>query len=182
MNTTPSAGNLFVWVGDNTACVRITGRANFTTSVDFKKLMQHFRGTGQAKVVLDLSECLLMDSTFLGVLANEAKTRSATKDGHTEPGVELVNPNQRIRDLLDNLGVVSLFNVVQCEASKETFEPVQPAEGISREEITRTCLDAHLALMELSPGNVPKFKDVTHFFAENLKKLQDESLKSSPQQ
>lgn len=169
-----SSGNLFVWVGDQAACVRVTGRANFTTSVDFKKLMQHLRTTGPARVLLDLTECVLMDSTFLGVLANEAKNRCVSREGQIEPGVELLNPNQRIRDLVDNLGVAHFFKLVQCEASKESFEPVQPAQGVSREEITRTCLEAHLTLMNLNPNNVPKFKDVAHYFEETLKKAQNE--------
>lgn len=165
-----SSNNLSVWVGEKAACVRVTGRASFTTSVDFKKLMQHFREAQRPTVVLDLTGCVLMDSTFLGVLANEGKNRCVIREGQTVPGVELVNPNQRIRDLLDNLGVAHLFKVMQCEAPQETFEPVQPATGTSREELTRTCLEAHLTLMEINPNNVPKFKDVAQYFAEKLKK------------
>ena len=172
MNTNPSSGNLSVWIGDQAACVRISGRANFTTSIDFKKVMQHFRDAGRSRVVLDLSQCLLMDSTFLGVLANEGHKRSVACDGRIEPGIELVNPNQRVRDLIDNLGVAHFFQQVQCAASTETFEPVQPAEGVSREEVTRTCLEAHLKLMELNSNNVPKFKDVAKFFAEALQNPQ----------
>lgn len=172
-------GTLSVWVGDKVACVRIAGRANFTSSVDFKKLMQHFRETQRESVVLDLTDCALMDSTFLGVLANEAKSRSTQRDGRTEPGIELLNPNQRISDLVDNLGVAPLFKIAHCEASKEAFEPVAPDKTVSREEITRTCLEAHLTLMELNPNNVPKFKDVAQFFAETLKKGQDASLDGS---
>lgn len=165
-----SSGNLFVWVGEELACVRVTGRGNFTTSVDFKKLMQHLRETGHEKVVLDLTDCLLMDSTFLGVLANEGQRRRNTTAEGTVPGVELVNPNQRIRDLIDNLGVSHLFKMTQCDPAQESFEAVAPSEGVSREEITRTCLEAHEALMAINPANVPKFKDVAQFFAENLKK------------
>ena len=170
-----SSGNLLVWVGEQGVCVRVTGRANFTTSVDFKKLMQHFRETGQTRIVLDLTECVLMDSTFLGVLANEGKNRCVSRDGQTEPGLELLNANQRVRDLIDNLGVVHLFKLAQCEASQETFEPVQPSEGVSREEVTRTCLEAHLTLMNLNPNNVIKFKDVAQYFSDTLKRQQQEA-------
>jgi anti-sigma B factor antagonist len=170
MNAT--TGGLFVWVGDGTACVRVTGRANFTTSVDFKKLMQHLRDSGCQTVVLDLSECVLMDSTFLGVLANEGCKRAVNREGHSEPGLELVNPNQRVRDLIENLGVSHLFKMVQYDLAKEDFKPVEPAAGVSRTEITRTCLEAHQTLMALNPANVAKFKDVAQFFAENLKKLE----------
>lgn len=179
MNTNLSSGNLSVWEGQQSACVRITGRANFTTSIDFKKLMQHFREAGQPLVVLDLSECLLMDSTFLGVLANEGQKRCVSRDAQIVPGIELINPNQRVRDLIDNLGVGHFFKTVECEQSKETFEPVKPTEGVSREEVTRTCLEAHLKLMELNPANVPKFKDVAQFFAETLVKTKSDNSPTS---
>jgi anti-sigma B factor antagonist len=172
MNAT--TGNLLVWVGDGMACVRVTGRANFTTSVDFKKLMQHLRDHACQTVVLDMSECVLMDSTFLGVLANEAGKRAVVAEGRTEAGLEVVNANQRIRDLIDNLGVAHLFKMVEYDLAKDDFQPVEPASGVSREEVTRTCLEAHQTLMALNPANVAKFKDVVQFFAENLKKAESQ--------
>jgi hypothetical protein len=35
--------------------------------------------------------------------------------------------------------------------------------------LARVCLEAHQTLMELSPGNVARFKDVVRFMAEDLK-------------
>jgi anti-sigma B factor antagonist len=171
MNAT--TGNLLVWVGDSMACVRVMGRANFTTSVDFKKLMRQLQASGCQKVVLDLTECILMDSTFLGVLASEGHRQSAPEGDRPQPSLELVNPNQRIRDLIDNLGVTHLFKILECNLSKEDFKLVEPAADTSRDEITRTCLEAHQALMALNPANVPKFKDVAQFFADALKKPQE---------
>jgi anti-sigma B factor antagonist len=171
MNAT--TGNLYVWAQEGSACVRVTGRASFTTSVDFKKLMQHLRDSGCRRVALDLSDCVLMDSTFLGVLANEARKYAAEGETASPGCLEIVNPNQRIRDLIDNLGVADRFKIVQYELAKEDFKPVQPATGVSREEVTRTCLEAHEILMALNPANIPKFKDVVQFFAENLKKKGD---------
>jgi len=64
----PSA-RMLVWVGEQFACIRIIGRANFTSSVDFRTLISELRQQGCSYFVLDLAECVLMDSTFLGVLA-----------------------------------------------------------------------------------------------------------------
>ena len=36
--------------------------------------------------------------------------------------------------------------------------------------MTRNCLEAHETLMEINPANVNKFKDVTRFLAEDLKR------------
>ena len=64
----PSA-NLLVLVGSNFACVKISGRANFASSPDFKTLIEQLTQKGYTHFIVDLSECVLMDSTFLGVLA-----------------------------------------------------------------------------------------------------------------
>ena len=64
-----SAPNLFVSVTDSVVLVKIRGRASFTISADFKNLIHGLVQRGYQRFILDLSECLVMDSTFLGVLA-----------------------------------------------------------------------------------------------------------------
>jgi len=66
--TTPPA-KMLVLTGKNSVCVKITGRANFTFGPDFKTLVSELNQKGYGHFVIDLSECVLMDSTFLGVLA-----------------------------------------------------------------------------------------------------------------
>jgi hypothetical protein len=36
--------------------------------------------------------------------------------------------------------------------------------------VTHACIEAHQILMDISPANAAKFKDVTQFLAEGLKK------------
>lgn len=166
-----------VAVVDHTAFVKIPGRANFTTSVDFKTLVMELRARGVGHYVLDLGECLTMDSTFLGVLAGLAlrNVDGKPKSDQDKLQLDLLNPNARIIDLLDNLGVMNLFTILQQEnPCTAIFEPVpnnHPAP--SREETSRTCLEAHELLMRINPDNVPKFKDVTQFLAEDLRKLKE---------
>ena len=154
--------------------VRITGRANFAASVDFKALIHGLRGEGFGRFIFDVSDCVIMDSTFLGVLAGFVA--ALTQPGPANDGacVQLLNPNQRINDLLDNLGIAPLFNVVSKEApAAGVFKPVIVGENKpDREEVSRTCLEAHETLMEINPDNVTKFKDVAKFLAEDLKRLQ----------
>jgi anti-sigma B factor antagonist len=166
----PSA-NLLVAVGNGMACVKIIGRANFTSSVDFKRLIQELQQRGYSKLVLDLSECLLMDSTFLGVLAGLGLRMSNGNPLDEEPRIEMLNPNPRITDLLVNLGVAHLFRIISNNhPNADRFASQYIAITPSREEISRTSLEAHRTLMDINPANVPKFKDVTEFLAESLKK------------
>jgi anti-anti-sigma regulatory factor len=177
MSTT--SAKLLVFASGHLACIKIAGRANFTSSLDFKTLIQELSDKGTTCFVLDLSECVLMDSTFLGVLAGFGLKMSPAQEQPAGRSIELLNPNPRISELLENLGVLHLFKVVtevSPEMTKEVCERV-PAGGPepTREEITRNCLEAHKTLMAIDPANVPKFKEVTQFLAEDLKKL-----KSSP--
>ena len=172
---TPAA-NLLVWVGDKNACIKIAGRASFNSSLDFKTLINGLFQKGFSRFVLDLTDCLLMDSTFLGVLAGLGLKFGAARNGNELPSMELLNPNPRIIDLLDNLGVSHLFKVLKAPdgAATEKMNSLDPIPAnTDRKEISRTCLEAHKTLMDINPANIPKFKEVTQFLAEDLKKLED---------
>jgi anti-anti-sigma factor len=165
----PVAANLSVWVSEKDAWIRIGGRASFNNSVDFKTLINSLAQNGCSHFVLDLSECLLMDSTFLGVLAGLGL--KYPHNGDNRPAFELLNPNHRIADLLENLGVIHLFRIVHGQA---THQPMHGVEHTSAQddgaEVTRTCLEAHKTLMQINPNNVPKFRDVAEYLADDLRK------------
>lgn len=165
---------MFVSVGENSACVKIAGRANFTSSIDFKTLLNELIQRGYTYFALDLSECALMDSTFLGVLAGFGlKFNNPQPNTPASGTIELFNPNARISELLENLGVLHLFKVTQGEVKlpEQTEARDHTPASPTREEVTQTCLDAHKTLMKISPENASRFKEVTQFLAEDLKKL-----------
>jgi anti-anti-sigma factor len=167
----PTAANLSVWVSDRDAWIRIGGRASFSNSVDFKTLIHSLAQNGCSHFILDLTECLLMDSTFLGVLAGLGL--KYPHNGDNKPAFELLNPNHRIEDLLENLGVVHLFRIVHGQSPSRAMQGVgHTAEQDDGAEVTRTCLEAHETLMKVNPNNVPKFKDVTEYLAEDLRRKQ----------
>lgn len=167
------ATNLSVWAGDKVAVIRIAGRANFTSSVAFKTLVHGLRSKGYTRFILDLGSCLLMDSTFLGVLAGMGLKFSEARNGEPPAQIELLQPNDRIADLLENLGVAHLFTVTRGASvtglAPEDLVDCVP-EKIDENQMTRTCLEAHQTLMEINPANIPKFKDVALFLAEDLKR------------
>ena len=169
-----NSAKLLVYVRDRLACVKIVGRANVASSIDFKRLVNELLNRGFTCFVLDLSECLLMDSTFLGVLAGFGLKLANPSNGSSEGGpIELLNPNVRIAELLENLGVAHLFHIRQGvqEPGRAAVAEEAPTTQSTREEVTRNCLEAHRTLMNLDPANAVKFKDVTQFLAENLEKI-----------
>lgn len=164
--------SLSVWVGDKIVCIKIAGRASFQSSVDFKTLINTLREHGHKRFVLEVSECQLMDSTFLGVLAGLGLKFSDERNGHDPASLELLNPSDRIFDLIENLGIEHLFQIHKGAAPVAgELSPIEkPPSTPDRKETTRTCLEAHRLLMEINPANVAKFKDVTKFLEEDLKK------------
>lgn len=173
------ANNLAVWVGDQLVCVKVAGRANFSGSVDFKTLVTSLWDKGYHRFVLDLSECLLMDSTFLGVLAglglklnNHNPVPAQGSNGNGHHAIELLNPSPRISDLLENLGITHLFDISRGPLTTECLVQLDHSPTSSdRREVQKTCLEAHQTLMDVNPANVPKFKDVAQFLAEDLKTM-----------
>jgi anti-anti-sigma regulatory factor len=167
------SAKLLVLVGKDFACVKISGRANFSFSPDFKVLLAGLAEKGYGHFIIDLSDCMLMDSTFLGVLAGFG-LKMNQPGAANQRGIELFNPNARITELLENLGALPLFKVItvalQLPGDVETSTPesINP----SHEQITRTSLEAHQTLMAVNPDNVARFKDVTQFLAEDLKTLE----------
>src|SRR6202012_432688 len=139
---------------------------------DFKTLLNTLAEKGYGQFIIDLSECVLMDSTFLGVLAGfgiKLNPHGVLSEHH----VELLNASARVTELLDNLGAVHLFKMtsgalqLSGDVKACTPESIHP----THEQITRTSLEAHQTLMAINPENVVRFKDVTQFLAEDLKNL-----------
>jgi len=170
----PSA-RLLVSVGERTVLIKIAGRANFDSSVNFKTLVNELRQKNYDRYLLDLSECLLMDSTFLGVLAGFGLKLAPPADTQGSAAIELLNPNVRVSELLENLGVAHLFKIARGDPLPlENMESLPPVTtNPTRQELSRTCLDAHQTLMEINPANIPKFKDVAQFLADDLKKMKN---------
>jgi len=160
--------SLSVCVRDHVACVRISGRANFTSSVDFKKLLQQLQDDGCTEIVLDLTDCVIMDSTFLGVLASAATKCDAARQAGRKCAIELFHPTERVLELLDNLGVLNLFTILNDAPQLGTFRCVDEG-NTTRIELNRTCLEAHKTLMSTSAENERRFKDATEFFEKNLR-------------
>jgi anti-anti-sigma regulatory factor len=171
-----SSANLSVLVGRHFACIKICGRANFACSPDFKTLLNELAQKGYGHFIMDLEGCVLMDSTFLGVLSGFGMKLNPN-GAPAERGIELHNATARVSELLENLGAAHLFKTtsgpLQLPADVQACTP--ESTNPTHEQITRTSLEAHQALMAMNPENVARFKDVAQFLAEDLKSLEKTS-------
>ncbi len=152
---------LNVAVVKGVACVKVDGPANFAAAVDFKTLVRQCCEEGGRALLLDLSNCINMDSTFLGVLMGMTGRLNR---------IELLNPSKRIIDLLDNLGVLELLTVEQgTNPFDAELTPANPANADKR-SLTAASLEAHKLLMKINAENIPRFKDVAKFLEEDLER------------
>jgi hypothetical protein len=187
MNPPPKA-SLMVAAFEKGVCIKVIGRANFILSVDFRNLFNELWAHGYALFIFDLSECVNMDSTFLGAMTEVAlKFVNARKIGDVRH-VKLHNPQPRVVEALETVCIDALFKAVadpavsadQVQVEAQTFQTVEPTANVSKVEITRACLKAHQTLMDINPENIKKFKDVVQFLAEDLKRLESENPKPEP--
>ena len=104
--------NLMVAVFEQVVCIKVCGKADFTSSLDLKKLINELWLRGRNRFVFELCDCVTMDSTFLGMLSGIGLKFCDGKTPHGSP-LELFNPNPRIAEVLDNLGVAHLFKITR---------------------------------------------------------------------
>ena len=156
-----SAGTIQVAVVDAVACVKIAGPANFALGVDFKTVVANCCEQGGRVLLLDLTDCVNMDSTFLGILMSMTSRLDR---------IELLNPSERITDLLDSLGVMELLKVGQGDNPFEARLDTAESTKADKRALTEASLEAHQLLMKINPANVPKFKDVAKFLEEDLQR------------
>ena len=70
--------------------IKVNGKGDFNLSIDLKKLFDELRHRGFQRFVLELCDCVMMDSTFLGLLAGIA-LKSGGDNGASNFTLELIN-------------------------------------------------------------------------------------------
>lgn len=161
--------SLLVAVADHRALIRVLGRGSFKGSPALKRFGQAAIQKGCSEFILDMEGCVGMDSTFMGVLAGLAMRLKREKSGR----MALVNLSVKNHRLLKQLGLDQLLTMQAAGAGDGGV----PAEGLSmldtaptdKRVTAETMLAAHEDLIQLSPDNLPKFKDVLAYIREDLK-------------
>ncbi|MDR0932009.1 MAG: STAS domain-containing protein [Victivallales bacterium] len=151
---------------DGVYFVKVSGRANFEYAVPLRELAKTLEEFHCVR--MDMTECLAMDSTFMGVLS---MIGLAAKRSNAE--VELVNASDFLTKLLRDLGVVKLFTFVKSdEKSGESYECV----GCKSDLLTtaETVAEAHETLIEADKANAGKFDAVVALSKRDVERLKKE--------
>ncbi len=143
--------------------VRVEGRGTFLNSGNFKQFAREMIERGYREFIVDLHECVMMDSTFMGTMAGLALRLRELGEGR----LQVVHCGHRSRDLLSGLGLDQLFQITSNGASAPQCATLQKS-ALGKQEQARQMLDAHEALCEAAPENLPRFKDVLEYLKQDL--------------
>ena len=141
----------------NTVWVRVEGRGTFQNSAGLKEFADEMMRRGHREFVVDLVDCELMDSTFLGTLTGVALgLRPAGR-------LTVVRANPRNSDIMRNLGLDRIFDVEDKPPAPEPEKMSSAEPGGPQPAARRTIVEAHENLVAASPENAVRFKDVLEF-------------------
>lgn len=168
MSTPPS-----ILVGCNAKAVqiRVEGKGSFLNSSSLKEFAREMIDRGHRDFLVDLANCPVMDSTFMGTLTGIA----VQLRGHANGNLSIIHLNERNRDLLCNLGLNQLFTIEGAPEPAESIfadKPLNPAPDADRSKQAQTMLEAHEALVEADADNLPRFKDVLEYLRQDLQHLE----------
>jgi anti-anti-sigma regulatory factor len=149
--------------------VKVEGKGSFLNSGNLKEFAQQMVNRGYREFIIDLGNCAMMDSTFMGTMAGVALRLKELGHGH----LHIVHCGNRSRELLSGLGLDQIFSIQANGSSAPECKSLEQDKSgdMSREqknEQARTMLDAHEALCEAAPENLFRFKDVLDYLKQDL--------------
>jgi len=196
-SSTVEQSKILVARSANRGFIKVVGRGSFQNSGCLKAFYQQLLKEGVNRFVVDLEACSYLDSTFLGILLGLGLKLKDASNGL----LQILNASPRNLELLKNLGLDRLISIDgkgsdpgssgngvpngtngNGNGSGSARNELKAVEGNleemacpvpTRQEAAPTILEAHEALMDFDPRNVPKFKDVVEFLREDLGQTAD---------
>ncbi len=163
---------------DRTALLRVQGRGSFKVSPPMKQFIHQVIHTASAdRILIEMSDCSGMDSTFMGVVAGIAcyiKRKPAFS-------FKLINLSEKNKKLLVTLGVDRVVDY-SLSTTEEEQDLLNRLNGSSQTletdtsnklETAKSTLEAHETLVEINPDNLGKFKSVLEYLQDDVRNLSD---------
>jgi len=97
--------------------------ATLNDAIAFRKILEGEINSGRTKIVIDLSGCVYIDSTFFGAMV--AASKMLIDLGCKLKVVEPVNPREDIFTTSNTLGLFDIYETRE-EAIKSFEEDIQP--------------------------------------------------------
>lgn len=176
-----SKGICVGWANDR-VYVRVVGRGTFQNSQPLRQFALEKLDQGLEELIVDLSRCQGMDSTFLGVLAGIGLR--LRQNGRTVP-VHVLNIGSRNMESLQTLGLDRLFTMNSSappplpEADYHKLpdtDLTQLARPPSKDETADLMIEAHNNLVRADERNASRFKELTRFLRETVERRRNRGM------
>jgi anti-anti-sigma factor len=107
-----------ILVNDLAIAVVHLSRATYKEAGHFKKNLDELINRNHKKIIVDISQCEFIDSTFLGALVLSLK--SSAKIGGD---IRLVKPHEVVKTLMERAGTLNVFNLYDTvDEAMNSFE------------------------------------------------------------
>ena len=166
---------LLVAIRKRCALVKVIGRGTFKAGPSLKRFCTSALAKGCTQIIIDMGECVGMDSTFMGVMAGLALRMQREASGQ----LVAMNLTPKTSALLSTLGLDQLVTCYQadgelpqafktCLVNNLDLEDLD-LEGDEKKVSLEVMLEAHQHLVEASPQNITRFRDVITYLDQDLK-------------
>jgi anti-anti-sigma regulatory factor len=174
---TNSETGILVHNAEQTVYIRVNGRGSFQNSRPLRSFAADLILRGSRQFVIDLEQCLGMDSTFLGVLTGIGLSLRQQNPPGT---LHIIKASPHNCNLLKSLWLDRLFRVQANAVDLPDIVPPAAAAYVKlpdsdlsggtkmlpREETREVMLTAHDDLIRADSRNAPKFAVVTKLLRE----------------
>ena len=155
--------------------VRVQGRGTFQCSPALKELADRMLARGAGPLVVDLQDCPMMDSTFMGTLTGIALGLRARRTGDA---LHVLNANPRNIELLESLGIDQILGLDKDGSAFPEWRREVGAEmlacagtgALGQAEQAAHVLEAHEVLAGISQDNRRRFQDVVSYLREEVER------------
>ena len=164
---------------DRSSVIRVEGRGSFKVCPPMKQFIHQVINTGSAdRILIEMSHCSGMDSTFMGVIAGIA----CSVKSNPEFAFKLINLSEKNMKLLVTLGVDRVVDYSRSASEEEqallnrlsNASETLEADQSSTLETARTTLEAHETLVDINPDNLSKFKSVLEYLSDDVRNLSED--------
>ena len=155
------------------AWVRVDGPANQENAGQIREFLRGRFESGWSKFVIDLQDCIGIDSTFIGMLYRLAVDVMKKNDSGT---VDVIHPGDRNERSIRKLGLDSMIRIdrdgenwsEEKSLVEEYLKHPLCDSSYTKEERAELVLDAHEALIEANEENRSRFCDVVEYLKKDM--------------
>ncbi len=168
------SANLKVGRRQQAVIFKVSGCGTFRSSPSLKKLALAAIKEGKAEeIIIDLKDCLYMDSTFMGTLVG-INCALLKRSGRR---LIIANASDRGKCLLDNLGLSRILEMRKDLGTFETEWELVMDEPLESRALAKHILTAHDCLEKIDAQNQARFSEVKRLLLESLSQKEPSGTK-----